>query len=97
MTLGTRGSTTLDGSRPDTEPSFPGRLPLVKKGARFSEQEADDFLHKVVAAYETPGYSIRRICNETGRSYGAIHRLLCVARVAMRPQGFQHSTVARTQ
>ena len=63
-------------------------LPKIKPGTRLKDTRAADFSQLVVAAYAT--LSIRAICEETGRSYGAIHRILRRAEVTFRKRGYQH-------
>jgi hypothetical protein len=52
-------------------------LPEIKKGKRLdlNTKERADFAFMVVTAYRQ-GASIRDIVGETGRSYGAIHRII---------------------
>lgn len=60
-------------------------LRRIKKGRRLKGEEGRQFATDVVKAYEIA--SIRRICKETGRSYGAIYRLLSASGVTMRSRG----------
>ncbi|CAM5503204.1 MULTISPECIES: helix-turn-helix domain-containing protein [Streptomyces] len=68
-------------------PSASGRLGLrqIPKGRRLTGQDAITFATYVIKAYRTK--SIRSISAETGRSYGAIHRILTISGVTMRPRG----------
>lgn len=61
----------------------------IKKGARLVGAEREKFQKKIVGMYnkKTP---IRAIAEQTGRSYGAIHRLLGEAGVTMRSRGGDH-------
>lgn len=71
------------------EPAKPSLgLPRHKKNSRLSDKERKVFAQQVVAAYtgEQQG-AIRQIADETGRSYGMIHRLLSQAGVRFRPRG----------
>ncbi|MFE6412207.1 helix-turn-helix domain-containing protein [Streptomyces sp. NPDC057837] len=65
-------------------------LRRIEKGRRLTGESAKQFTVDVIKAYETR--SIRSICTETGRSYGAIHRLLTTNGVTMRPKGYQRKT-----
>ncbi|MFF5019490.1 helix-turn-helix domain-containing protein [Streptomyces sp. NPDC001165] len=64
----------------------------IKKGWRLKGEEGMQFAADVVEAYKTA--SIRRICEETGRSYGAIHRLLSTSGATMRPRGYHRPATA---
>ena len=50
-------------------------LATIPKGTRLTGAVRALFRAELVAVYES-GASIRAIAEETGRSYGAIHRLL---------------------
>ncbi|MGW1158914.1 helix-turn-helix domain-containing protein [Streptomyces sp. NPDC002519] len=76
-------TTTAPSPDPSTSASF--GLRRIPKGQRLTGEAAVRFAADVINAYETK--SIRRICEETGRSYGAIHRLLTTSGVTMRPKG----------
>ncbi|MEV7157071.1 helix-turn-helix domain-containing protein [Streptomyces misionensis] len=65
-------------------------LRRIEKGRRLIGESAKQFTADVIKAYETK--SIRSICEETGRSYGAIHRLLTTNGVTMRPKGYRRKT-----
>ncbi|HZC73243.1 MAG TPA: helix-turn-helix domain-containing protein [Jatrophihabitans sp.] len=58
----------------------------IRKGARLVGAEREKFQKKIVSMYnkKTP---IRDIADQTGRSYGAIHRMLSEAGVTFRPRG----------
>ncbi|WP_241691571.1 helix-turn-helix domain-containing protein [Streptomyces sp. GZWMJZ-114] len=63
----------------------PTDLPFIKRHQVLRGAEARDFAAAVVTAYKT--MSVRAIARKTGRSYGAIHRLLREHDVTMRPRG----------
>ncbi|WTP99632.1 helix-turn-helix domain-containing protein [Streptomyces anulatus] len=64
----------------------------IPRGRNLTGAKAKRFTKDVIDAYET--MSIRAICQQTGRSYGAIHRLLKINKVTMRPRGYQHGMPA---
>ncbi|MGW3930873.1 helix-turn-helix domain-containing protein [Streptomyces microflavus] len=85
-------TTAATAAQPAVEPTDPstsaGRgLRRIPKGQRLTGEDAKQFATDVVTAYKTQ--SIRSICEETGRSYGAIHHLLTTNSVAMRSRGYQ--------
>lgn len=59
----------------------------IAKGRRLTGQDALRFTADAIETYKSR--SIHSICEETGRSYGAIHRLLTTSGVTMRPRGYQ--------
>ena len=64
-------------------------LPDIKKGKRLmsNSKERQDFAALVIKAYRK-GASIRDLMVESGRSYGAIHRILAeTPGVRMRRRG----------
>ncbi|MCJ0872533.1 helix-turn-helix domain-containing protein [Streptomyces sp. AP-93] len=71
------------------EPAKPSLgLPRHKKNSRLSDKERRKFAQQAVAAYNGKQQgSIRQIADETGRSYGMIHRLLSQEGVCFRPRG----------
>ena len=84
---------TATTAAPSPDPSSTSLgLRRIPKGRRLKGEKAIRFATDVIKAYETK--SIRRICEETGRSYGAIHRLLTNGGVTMRPRGYQHKASA---
>ncbi|MFI0813838.1 helix-turn-helix domain-containing protein [Streptomyces echinatus] len=90
-------STTETVSGPADTPADPitsagPRLRRIPKGRRLTGEDAKAFTADVIKAYETKPISI--ICDETGRSYGAIHRLLTTNGVRMRPRGGRRTTPA---
>ncbi|BCY11081.1 helix-turn-helix domain-containing protein [Actinoplanes sp. L3-i22] len=70
---------------PPTEPTEPPHQPV----RRLSAKARAALQEKAVRRYGE-GASIRRICAETGRSYGFTHRLLTDAGVQMRRRGHHH-------
>jgi hypothetical protein len=78
--------------RPVDPPTSSLGLRRIEKGRHLKGEEAAQFAADVVRAYTVA--SIRRICDETGRSYGAIHRLLSTSGVAMRSRGYQRPASA---
>ncbi|MEU3147011.1 helix-turn-helix domain-containing protein [Streptomyces sp. NPDC086080] len=88
-------SFTTTAAQPMDEPLGPptsAGLRRIPKGQRITGKDAALFTAAVIKAYKTK--SIRSICEETGRSYGAIHRLLTTNGVTMRSRGYQHTTSA---
>ena len=51
-------------------------MPTLAKGKRITGSERDKLAKDLKKQYQG-GASIRELANETGRSYGFIHRLLC--------------------
>ncbi|MFF4448201.1 helix-turn-helix domain-containing protein [Streptomyces sp. NPDC001502] len=63
-------------------------LPRVPKGTHLTGEDRVRFNLAVIAAYtDERQASIRQITEETGRSYGTIHRLLTDANVPLRGRG----------
>ena len=58
----------------------------VKKGERLTGARRDQLAKELAAAYAS-GQSIRQLAAETGRSYGAVHRLLVDNGVSLRGRG----------
>ena len=58
----------------------------VKKGARLTGEDRARMSERVLAQY-SEGHSIREIAQETGRSYGFVHRVLSESDVALRGRG----------
>lgn len=56
------------------------------KGARISGGQRDKLATDLKKQYEN-GRSIRELANETGRSYGFIHRVLSESGVSLRGRG----------
>lgn len=61
-------------------------LQTLRKGARITGGPREALASDVRKRYES-GESIRALADETGRSYGFIHRLLADADVPFRPRG----------
>lgn len=76
-------------ARPESPDATPLGLPKIPRGKRLKGEKAEAFRDQVVKTYARA--SIRDICEETGRSYGSIHRLLKRSGVTFRPRGFQHT------
>lgn len=90
-------STATTAAQPTDEPPDPSTsadpgLRRITKGQRLTGEAAALFTTAVINAYKT--MPIRSICEETGRSYGAIHHLLMTNNVTMRPKGYQRWTSA---
>lgn len=58
----------------------------LAKGARISGPQRDTLAADLKKKYEK-GTSIRSLAEETGRSYGFVHRLLSESGVALRGRG----------
>jgi transposase len=58
----------------------------IKKGARLTGEDRARMAERVLAQY-SEGHSIREIAQETGRSYGFVHRVLSESDVALRGRG----------
>ncbi|HKG49832.1 MAG TPA: helix-turn-helix domain-containing protein [Actinomycetales bacterium] len=58
----------------------------IKKGARLIGDDRTRMAERVTAQYNE-GRSIREIAQETGRSYGFVHRVLSESEVALRGRG----------
>ena len=58
----------------------------IKKGARITGPARDKLAADLRKKYET-GQSIRALAEDTGRSYGFVHRLLLDAEVPLRGRG----------
>jgi predicted transcriptional regulator len=56
---------------------------MIPKGKRLTGDARKKFAAQVVKKYDA-GASIRAICDETGRSYGSIHRIVTEAQTAGR-------------
>lgn len=61
-------------------------MPTVKKGARLTGDDRTRMAGTVINLYEQ-GKSIRDIADETGRSYGFVHRVLSESDLTMRGRG----------
>jgi len=58
----------------------------VKKGARITGEDRTKLAGELTKKY-SQGASIRALAEETGRSYGFVHRLLTENEVALRSRG----------
>ncbi len=58
----------------------------VKKGARITGDDRDKLAGELTQKYND-GASIRSLAEETGRSYGFIHRILSESEVTLRSRG----------
>lgn len=58
----------------------------IKKGARLTGADRDKLASRLVKKYES-GSSIRALAEETGRSYGFVHRVLTESDVTLRGRG----------
>jgi len=58
----------------------------IKKGARLTGEDRARMSERVLAQY-SEGHSIREIAQETGRSYGFVHRVLSESDVSLRGRG----------
>jgi hypothetical protein len=90
-------NTVAPAIQPTDEPVDPSTdeglgLRRIAKSRRLTGEDAAKFAAQVVLAYSTK--SIRTISRETGRSYGAIHRVLKNSGITMRSRGFKHEAPA---
>lgn len=58
----------------------------LAKGQRISGSQRDALTEKLLKQYEK-GASIRELANETGRSYGFVHRILVDGGATLRGRG----------
>jgi hypothetical protein len=58
----------------------------VKKGARVTGADREELASQLTRRY-AEGASIRTLANETGRSYGFVHRILSESEVPLRSRG----------
>jgi hypothetical protein len=58
----------------------------LTKGARVTRDERDRVAADLVKKYER-GASIRALAEQTGRSYGFVHRILTESGVSLRGRG----------
>jgi hypothetical protein len=63
-----------------------GYVVQIKKGARITGTARDELTVEVVKKYDN-GASIRQLAEDTGRSFGFVHRLLVDAGVTLRGRG----------
>jgi transposase len=64
----------------------------IDKWVRVTGTDRETLKERVTTMYVGQQMSIRKISEETGRSYGAVHRLLCDAQVEFRPRGNHRAT-----
>jgi hypothetical protein len=62
------------------------RVAEIKKGARLTGPDRDKLASELAKKYES-GTSIRSLAEETGRSYGFVHRILTEKEVRLRGRG----------
>jgi Helix-turn-helix domain len=58
----------------------------IKKGARITGTARDELTVELVRKYDA-GASIRELAEDSGRSYGFVHRLLADADITLRGRG----------
>ncbi len=58
----------------------------IKKGARLTGADRDKLAAELATKYQA-GVSIRALAEETGRSYGFVHRILTEQEVSLRGRG----------
>jgi transposase len=58
----------------------------VKKGSRLTGAERESLAAELSKGY-AEGKSIRALAEETGRSYGFVHRILSESEVSLRSRG----------
>ena len=58
----------------------------IKKGARLTGPERTKLASELAEKYQA-GNSIRSLAEETGRSYGFVHRILTEQEVSLRGRG----------
>lgn len=61
-------------------------MTTLPKGRRITGSAREDLTEQLKKQYEG-GASIRQLAQETGRSYGFVHRLLVEADVTLRGRG----------
>ena len=71
----------------------PAPIAAIAKGKRVTGEDRDKLAAALKTKYEN-GATIRQLHEETGRSFGAIQRLLSEAGVTMRPRGGAHRASA---
>jgi predicted transcriptional regulator len=58
----------------------------IKKGARITGTARDELTVELVRKYDA-GASIRELAEDSGRSYGFVHRVLADADITLRGRG----------
>ncbi|WP_079131847.1 helix-turn-helix domain-containing protein [Streptomyces nanshensis] len=66
--------------------SSESEFPSLKPHQRLTGKQREEYTEKVVKRYKK-GSNIRKICEETGRSYGFIHQILSEAKVLRSRSG----------
>lgn len=61
-------------------------MTTISKGTRITGESRDKLAADLRKEYES-GASIRALAEQTGRSYGFVHRVLTEAEVALRGRG----------
>lgn len=61
-------------------------MTALRKGARITGTDRNKVFTDLKKKYEK-GVSIRQLADESGRSYGFIHRVLSEGGVTLRPRG----------
>lgn len=61
-------------------------MTTISKGTRITGQPRDELAADLRREYEN-GASIRALAEQTGRSYGFVHRVLTESEVALRGRG----------
>jgi len=71
-------------------------MAVIKDGARLTGAARDRLSEQLAKKY-AKGASIRALAEQTGRSYGFVHRVLVESGVALRGRGGSHrARAART-
>lgn len=65
-------------------------LPVLPKGKRLTGTERTDLIRALTTRY-VKGTSIRELAAQTGRSYGAVHRMLTESGTPLRGRGGAHT------
>ncbi|ABS04373.1 hypothetical protein Krad_2909 [Kineococcus radiotolerans SRS30216 = ATCC BAA-149] len=74
------------GSEVDDDVEEVGVTETIKRGTRLSGAEREQLADELSKGY-AEGKSIRALAEETGRSYGFVHRLLSENDVTLRSRG----------
>ena len=92
LPVGDHGRGQPRATRPGIRPDLGGKeveggyVVQSKKGARITGTARDELTVELVRKYDN-GASIRQLAEDTGRSYGFVHRLLAEAGVTLRGRG----------
>lgn len=68
------------------KPKKASNITPIEKGTRVVGEDREKLKTALKAKYEA-GATVRQLHEETGRSFGAIQRLLAESGVTMRPRG----------